>query len=187
MSINTSARPYPFPALEYADKFRVVGGSNLSAQTVVQLLTGKNTASSAIDGVAAGEYFRDFVCAASLTSYPEAGKSGISAVVLPFLGVLTQATNDDDYGEVVFRGLVKVNVVPINGGSAVTFKRGSYVILDASNSYAISVCDAAGDFATGDIVVGRLAADYTTAASAAAVEMSVFWDGINARHWAVGA
>lgn len=178
--MSTSAHPDVFPLLAIRDKFKVVGGSNLAAKTVVELATGRNTESSAVDGVSNGSFFPGYVHAASLSSYPAANKSGLAAVTVPFLGVLEEATNDDKYGLVTFRGAVKINVVPINGGSAATFRRGALVILDASNSYAVSVVDAAADTAAGDIIIGKLLEDYTTAASASAVEMFVWWDAFTA-------
>lgn len=175
MSIESTHRPYPFADRERRDKYRLVGGSSGTAGSVVQLVTGKNGTGSAVDGVAAGEWFSDFVVPITNANYPSTGLSGVSAQEAPFLGILEEATADDGYGAVCFVGLVSVTVVQAN---AVVYQIGSFVYLDASNSWAITVADAANNpLAAGDIVVGKLATGYT--ASGTSSTQDVLWDGIN--------
>lgn len=176
--MHVKSRPFPFPELEIVRKVRVVGGTNLPANTVVRLVVGENTSGAEIDGVAPGDFFGDYVVSLTQADYPTNDTDGPvdSAVVPPFIGILTEATDDDGMGTVVFRG--RVPDLTCVCSDNVVYPQGTLVALDASNSWAPTLINSSGVALTqGDIVIGYLATAITDA-NGTSVAADVYINGI---------
>ena len=197
MSTQAFGSAVLFPELQLTRVCQVVGGTAIADKAVGKLVLGRNhggvgdtTAAytaAALDGIAVGDQFPNFITAATFDDYPTTAGNATTTTnwVWPILGINASGASiaDDGKGKFVFRG----NVVATLTLTTATddFVPGAFVFYDVSAD-VLKLANAIGNVDRPDLIVGRTLA-YVTNTTASTVDCPIFFDGIGSQYAIIDA
>lgn len=188
MSVQAYGNPDIFPELTLTRVCQVVGGTAIANRAVGKLVLGRNhggvgdaTAAytaAALDGIAVGSQFPNFITAATFDDYPTTNGNATTTTNwgYPILGINISGASlaDDASGKFCFQGVCTATLTLITATD--DYVPGAHVVYDVSTD-KLTLINAIGNVDRPDMIVGRTLA-YVTNTTASTVDCPIMFNGI---------